>query len=278
MDDGRAAESGTLHAPSATPQHPKKLEAPQGAHPDSCFGSRPEAAIDLSRCFPGRSDVAFAPVCAIRRPGVDGVTPPATQIASRAKQKIPAAMLRSLARKAFRVTRKVERVAREARNLARKAKRPNRNASGPDAQGFPGRAQAKKPRAQGSLPLRAKQKALRVKPFGSPARLFALRVAPKGRGGGGRLHSTACKDVDQHARLAWHRVREGYKTESLAIGKRLRGLLAEFGVLVAIANKHARQLWAMLAHDLDYDPHACVKHPMAQRPASKQALTVAAMA
>lgn len=36
-------------------------------------------------------------------------------------------------------------------------------------------------------------------------------------------------------------------------------------VLVAIANKNVRQLWAMLAHDLDYDPHACVKHPMAKR-------------
>jgi transposase len=32
-------------------------------------------------------------------------------------------------------------------------------------------------------------------------------------------------------------------------------------VLVAIANKHARQIWAMLAHDVDYDPHAWVKHP-----------------
>ncbi|WP_447736427.1 IS110 family transposase [Rhodanobacter soli] len=48
-------------------------------------------------------------------------------------------------------------------------------------------------------------------------------------------------------------------------------------VLVAIANKHARQLWAMLAHDLDYDPHACEKHPTAQRPAGKHAITVAAM-
>jgi hypothetical protein len=44
------------------------------------------------------------------------------------------------------------------------------------------------------------------------------------------------------------------------------------------ANKHAQQLWTMLAHDLDYDPHACVKHPIAQRPASEQAITVAAMA
>lgn len=33
-------------------------------------------------------------------------------------------------------------------------------------------------------------------------------------------------------------------------------------VLVAIANKHARQLWAMLANDVDYDPHAYLGHPL----------------
>ncbi len=38
-------------------------------------------------------------------------------------------------------------------------------------------------------------------------------------------------------------------------------------VLVAIANKHARQIWAMLAHDVDYDPHAWLNHPMPQQPA-----------
>ena len=36
-------------------------------------------------------------------------------------------------------------------------------------------------------------------------------------------------------------------------------------VIVAIANKHARQIWAMLAHDVDYDPHACLQHPMHQQ-------------
>ena len=33
-------------------------------------------------------------------------------------------------------------------------------------------------------------------------------------------------------------------------------------LLVAIANKHARQVWAMLAHAVDYDPQACLRHPM----------------
>lgn len=39
-----------------------------------------------------------------------------------------------------------------------------------------------------------------------------------------------------------------------------------FGKVVsAIANKHARQIWAMLAHEVSYDPEAGLKHPMAQR-------------
>ena len=42
-------------------------------------------------------------------------------------------------------------------------------------------------------------------------------------------------------------------------------------VLVAIANKHARQLWAILARDENYDPEAWLKHPMVQRAASKKA-------
>jgi transposase len=48
-------------------------------------------------------------------------------------------------------------------------------------------------------------------------------------------------------------------------------------VLVAIANKHARQIWAMLAHEQTYDANAWLKHPMVQRPASKHAAKVAAM-
>lgn len=42
-------------------------------------------------------------------------------------------------------------------------------------------------------------------------------------------------------------------------------------VLVAIANKHARQLWAMLARDERYDAEARIKHPMVQRPAKRRA-------
>ena len=42
----------------------------------------------------------------------------------------------------------------------------------------------------------------------------------------------------------------------------LDGRLPFGTVIVAIANKHAGQIWAMLAHDVDYDPHACLNHPM----------------
>ena len=48
----------------------------------------------------------------------------------------------------------------------------------------------------------------------------------------GNMRFVPVKTIDQQARLAWHRVREGYKAEHLAIGNRLRGLLAEFGIAV----------------------------------------------
>ncbi len=49
-------------------------------------------------------------------------------------------------------------------------------------------------------------------------------------------------------------------------------------LLVAIANKHARQLWAMLAREEAYDAEAWLKHPMVQRPAGKRAVRIAGMA
>jgi hypothetical protein len=44
-------------------------------------------------------------------------------------------------------------------------------------------------------------------------------------------------------------------------------------LLVAIANKHARKLWAMLARGEDYDPEAWIKHPMVQPPAKTRWVT-----
>ena len=53
----------------------------------------------------------------------------------------------------------------------------------------------------------------------------------------GNMRFVAIKTVDQQARLSWHRVREGYKAEALAISNRLRGLLAELGVVVAQSDR-----------------------------------------
>ena len=58
----------------------------------------------------------------------------------------------------------------------------------------------------------------------------------------GNMRFVPVKDVDQQVRLSWHRVREGYKAESLAIGNRIRGLLAEFGVIVAQSDLALRRL------------------------------------
>ncbi|TLY47161.1 MAG: IS110 family transposase [Gammaproteobacteria bacterium] len=49
----------------------------------------------------------------------------------------------------------------------------------------------------------------------------------------GNMRFVAIKTVEQQARLAWHCVREGYKTEHLAVMNRLRGVLAEFGIVIA---------------------------------------------
>ncbi|MBB3105122.1 hypothetical protein FHR87_003556 [Azomonas macrocytogenes] len=47
------------------------------------------------------------------------------------------------------------------------------------------------------------------------------------------------KMVEQQARLSWHRVREGYKVEALAISNRLRGLLpAMLGDLLDALSGH----------------------------------------
>jgi transposase len=62
----------------------------------------------------------------------------------------------------------------------------------------------------------------------------------------GNMRFVPVKSLDQQVRLSWHRVREGYKVESLAIGNRLRGLLAEFGVVVAQSDLALRRQLADL--------------------------------
>ena len=48
----------------------------------------------------------------------------------------------------------------------------------------------------------------------------------------GNMRFVPVKDIDQQARLSWHRVIEGHRAEHLAIGNRLRGLLTEFGIVL----------------------------------------------
>ena len=62
----------------------------------------------------------------------------------------------------------------------------------------------------------------------------------------GNMRFVPIKTVEQQARLSWHRVREGYKGEGLAIGNRLRGLLAEFGRVVAQSDRALRLALAEL--------------------------------
>lgn len=58
----------------------------------------------------------------------------------------------------------------------------------------------------------------------------------------GNMRFISVKTEDQQARLSWHRVREGYKKDALAVMNRIRGLLSEFGIVIgqsAIALRRA---------------------------------------
>ena len=75
-----------------------------------------------------------------------------------------------------------------------------------------------------------------VKPFRKSAaikndRQDAEAIATAARQGNMRF--VAVKTVDQQVRLSWHRVREGYKRDALAVTNRIRGLLAEFGIAIS---------------------------------------------
>ena len=111
-----------------------------------------------------------------------------------------------------------------------------------------------------------------------------LGLAPTQHSSGGRdrLGSISCRGdsylrtlLIQGARSSLQRAQavtpERATPEQIWI-KLLAARLPFGKILVAIANKHARQLWAMLSSNEDYDPHAWLKHPMVQRPASKRAI------
>jgi transposase len=92
-----------------------------------------------------------------------------------------------------------------------------------------------------------------VKPFRKSARIKndqqdAEAIATAARQGNMRF--VTVKDEAQQVRLSWHRVREGYKKDALALRNRLRGLLAEFGVVPAPS------VTALKAALADLDSHA----------------------
>jgi transposase len=100
-------------------------------------------------------------------------------------------------------------------------------------------------------------------------------------GGKSRLGSISCRGdsylrtlLIQGARSSVQRAKAITLDKATAEQRWIKELSSRmpFGkVLVAIANKHARQLWAMLSRNEDYDPEAWLRHPMVQRAAKKDA-------
>lgn len=111
-----------------------------------------------------------------------------------------------------------------------------------------------------------------------------LGLTPKQFSSGGhtRLGGICCRGdgylrtlLIQGARSSLQRAKAVTREKATAEQVWIKSLDARlpFGkLIVAIANKHARKLWAMLARNEDYDSEAWLKHPMVQRPASKRAL------
>jgi transposase len=112
---------------------------------------------------------------------------------------------------------------------------------------------------------------------------LGLTPAQHSTGGKARLGSITCRGdgylrtlLIQGARSSVQRARAVTRDKATPEQVWIQSLdpRMPFGkVLVAIANKHARQAWAMLAKDADYDPHAWLAHAMVQRPASKRRAT-----
>lgn len=63
------------------------------------------------------------------------------------------------------------------------------------------------------------------------------------------MRFVAVKSVDQQARLARHRMREGWKEERTALGNRIRGVLAEFGVSFPRSSAALRKGLVEALHD-----------------------------
>jgi len=63
------------------------------------------------------------------------------------------------------------------------------------------------------------------------------------------MRFVAVKSVEQQARLARHRMREGWKEERTALGNRIRGLLIEFGIAIPKSQAALGRELAAAAHD-----------------------------
>jgi len=66
------------------------------------------------------------------------------------------------------------------------------------------------------------------------------------------MRFVAVKTEEQQQRLAWHRLREGWKAERTALFNRIRGLLTEFGIVVEIGASKIRRKLAELEGDEAY--------------------------
>jgi len=63
------------------------------------------------------------------------------------------------------------------------------------------------------------------------------------------MRFVAIKSVEQQARLSNHRIREGWKEERTALGNRVRGLLAEFGISIPKSRVALGRTLAEAVHD-----------------------------
>lgn len=66
------------------------------------------------------------------------------------------------------------------------------------------------------------------------------------------MRFVAVKTEEQQQRLAWHRLREGWKAERTALFNRIRGLLTEFGIVVEVGASKIRRKLAELEGDDAY--------------------------
>lgn len=80
---------------------------------------------------------------------------------------------------------------------------------------------------------------------GSASHAEAIAIAVRDA----NMRFVAVKTVEQQARLARHRMREGWKEERTALGNRIRGLLGEFGVVIPKSQAALGKVLVEALHD-----------------------------